>query len=81
MEQINTEIVCGSFDDHKNYFVSKNYEKKNIIKVKILKTSKDETSEVFEEKINNTLFDLNGKYEIIDIKYVETSCMIIYKKV
>lgn len=81
MEQINTEIVCGSFDDHKNYFVSKNYEKKNIIKVKILKTSKEETSEVFEEKINNTLFDLNGKYEIIDIKYVETSCMIIYKKV
>ena len=80
MEQINTEIVCGSFDDHKNYFVSKNYEKKNIIKVKILKTSKEETSEVFEEKINNTLFDLNGKYEIIDIKYVETSCMIIYKK-
>ena len=55
--------------------------KKNIIKVKILKTSKEETSEVFEEKINNTLFDLNGKYEIIDIKYVETSCMIIYKKV
>jgi len=81
MEQINTEIVCGSFDDHKNYFVSKNYEKKNIIKVKILKTSKEETSEVFEEKINNTLLDLNGKYEIIDIKYVETSCMIIYKKV
>ena len=81
MEQNNTEIICGSFDDHKNYFVSKNYEKKNIIKVKILKTSKEETSEVFEEKINNTLFDLNGKYEIIDIKYVETSCMIIYKKV
>ena len=81
MEQNSTEIVCGSFDDHKNYFVSKNYEKKNIIKVKILKTSKEETSEVFEEKINNTLFDLNGKYEIIDIKYVETSCMIIYKKV
>jgi hypothetical protein len=81
MEQNSTEIVCGSFDDHKNYFISKNYEKKNIIKVKILKTSKEETSEVFEEKINNTLFDLNGKYEIIDIKYVETSCMIIYKKV
>lgn len=80
MEQNNTEIVCGSFDDHKTYFVSKNYEKKNIIKVKILKISKEETSEVFEEKINNTLFDLNGKYEIIDIKYVETSCMIIYKK-
>jgi RNA-binding protein YhbY len=81
MEQNSIEIVCGSFDDHKNYFVSKNYEKKNIIKVKILKTSKEETSEVFEEKINNTLLDLNGKYEIIDIKYVETSCMIIYKKV
>ena len=80
MEQINTEIVCGSIDDHKTYFVSKNYEKKNIIKVKIIKISKEETSEIFEEKINNTLFELNGKYEIIDIKYVETSCMIIYKK-
>ena len=32
MEQINTEIVCGSFDDHKNYFVSKNYEKKKYNK-------------------------------------------------
>jgi hypothetical protein len=81
MEQNSTEIVCGSFDDHKNYFVSKGYEKKNNIKVKILKSGENESIESFEDKINNTLFDLNGKYEIIDIKYVETSCMIIYKKV
>lgn len=81
MEQINSEIICGSFDEHKNYFISKGYEKKNFIKVKILKSIENETIESFEDKINNTLYDLNGKYEILDIKYVETSCMIIYKKV
>ena len=46
-----------------------------------MKSGENESIESFEDKINNTLFDLNGKYEIIDIKYVETSCMIIYKKV
>jgi hypothetical protein len=39
-----------------------------------------ESIESIEEKINNVLLDFNGKYEIIDIKYTDSSCMIIYKK-
>ena len=72
--------MCGSFDDHKSYFISQSYEKKSLLKVKIIKTTNNETHEHFEEKINNVLLDFNGKYDIVDIKYADTSCMIIYKK-
>ena len=75
------EIICGSFEDHKNFFISHSYEKKNLLKVKIITRSEKETVENLEEKINMTLIEFNGKYEIVDIKYAESSCMIIYKKV
>jgi RNA-binding protein YhbY len=75
------EIICGSFEDHKNFFISHSYEKKNLLKVKIITRSEKETIENLEEKINMTLIDFNGKFEIVDIKYAESSCMIIYKKV
>lgn len=74
------EIICGSFEDHKIYFHSNTYEKKNQLKVKIIKNTESESSEIFEEKINNVLAEFNGKYEIVDIKYADISCMIIYKK-
>jgi len=77
---MSSEIVCGSFDDHKNYFISNNYEKKSLLRVKIIKMSECNNDESFEDKINNVLLEFNGKNEIIDIKYNETSCMIIYKK-
>jgi hypothetical protein len=73
---MSNEIVCGSFDDHKSYFMSSQYDKKSLLRVKIIK---NDTVELFEEKINNVLFELMGKNEVIDIKYAETSCMIIYK--
>jgi hypothetical protein len=41
----------------------------------------NETTENLEQKINKILLDFNGIYEIVDIKYAETSCMIIYKKI
>ena len=75
------EIICGSFDDHKTYFISTEYNKKNVLKVKIIKNNENDTTEIVEEKINKILFEFNGKYEIVDIKYAETSCMIIYKKI
>ena len=78
---MSNEIICGSFDDHKSYFISSQYEKKALLRVKIIKTDKNDNIELFEEKINNTLLDIHGKYDIIDIKYAETSCMIIYKKI
>jgi len=75
------EIICGSFEEHKSYFISHAYEKKNLLKVKIIKNTENETTEMLEQKINKILLDFNGKYEIVDIKYAETSCMIIYKKI
>jgi len=77
---MSTEIICGSFDDHKSYFISQSYEKKSLLKVKIIKTNNNETHEHLEERINNVLLDFNGKFDIVDIKYADRSCMIIYKK-
>ena len=77
---MSSEIICGSFEDHKNYFISNTYEKKNLLRVKIIKNTEQNNNELFEEKINQVLLEFNGKYEIIDIKYADTSCMIIYKK-
>jgi hypothetical protein len=86
--KMSSEIICGSFEEHKGYFISHAYEKKNILRVKIIKyDTKNKNSqesiesiESIEEKINNVLLDFNGKYEIIDIKYTDSSCMIIYKR-
>jgi hypothetical protein len=76
-----SEIICGSFEDHKSYFISHSSEKKNLLKVKIIKFDINNNIENIEERINNILSDFNGKNEIIDIKYTDTSCMIIYKKI
>jgi len=83
--KMSSEIICGSFEEHKGYFISHAYEKKNILRVKIIKydtknENTQESIENIEEKINNVLLDFNGKYDIVDIKYTDTSCMIIYKK-
>jgi hypothetical protein len=78
---MSSEIICGSFDDHKNYFISNTYEKKNLLRVKIIKNPENNNNnDTFEDKINQVLLEFNGKYEIIDIKYADTSCMLIYKK-
>ena len=77
---MSSEILCGSFDDHKTYFISNTYEKKNLLRVKIIKNTEVNQNELFEEKINQVLLEFNGKYEIVDIKYADISCMIIYKK-
>jgi hypothetical protein len=76
---MSNKITCGSFDEHKGYYISQNYDKKNYIQVKIIKNGINETSDQLEEKINSILLDFSNKYDIIDIKYVESSCMIIYK--
>jgi hypothetical protein len=79
---MSSEIICGSFDDHKHYFISNTYEKKSLLRVKIIKNPETNNSnDTFEEKINQVLLEFNGKYEIVDIKYADLSCMIIYKKI
>jgi hypothetical protein len=78
---MSSEIICGSFEDHKSYFISNAYEKKNLLRVKIIKLNEHENVENLEEKINIVLVEFSGKYDIVDIKYAESSCMIIYKKI
>jgi hypothetical protein len=77
---MSSEIICGSFDDHKKYFISQSYEKKSLLRVKIVKILENETHEHLEEKINNVLLEFNGKYDVVDIKFADTSCMVIYKR-
>jgi hypothetical protein len=77
---MSNKITCGSFDEHKSYFMSQHFEKKQVLQIKIIKLNENEGSEQLEEKINLFLLEFNNKYEIIDIKYSEKSCMIIYKK-
>ena len=77
---MSNKIICGSFDEHKNYFSSIIYEKKTCLQVKIIKCDENETSQQLEEKLNILLLEFSGKYEIVDIKYAEKSCMIIYKR-
>jgi hypothetical protein len=78
---MSNKIICGSFDEHKSYYINQHYDKKHILQVKIIKVDENDESEKLEEKINLFLIEYYSKYDIIDIKYSEKSCMIIYKKV
>lgn len=77
---MSNKIICGSFDEHKSYYINQHYDKKLILQVKIIKIDHNDESEKLEEKINFFLIENYTKYEIIDIKYSERSCMIIYRK-
>jgi hypothetical protein len=77
---MSNKIICGSFDEHKSYFNTNMYDKKTCLQVKIVKCDENETSQQLEERLNNLLIDFNGRYEIVDIKYAERSCMIIYRR-
>jgi hypothetical protein len=80
-KKMSNKITCGSFDEHKGYYMSQVYDKKTYLQVKIIKNANNESSDELEDKINALLLEFNGKFDIVDIKYAETSCMIIYKKI
>jgi hypothetical protein len=48
-------------------------------KVKIIKCPDEKSGVSFEDAINQYLFDNLNKIDIIDIKYSDKSCLIIYK--
>jgi hypothetical protein len=77
---MSNKITCGSFDEHKSYYINQHCDKKLVLQVKIIKIDDNDESEKLEEKINLFLIEYYAKYEIIDIKYSEKSCMIIYRK-
>jgi hypothetical protein len=79
-KKMSNKIMCGSFDEHKGYYISQVCDKKNYLQVKIITNATNESSDQLEDKINAILLEFNGKFDIVDIKYAETSCMIIYKK-
>ena len=78
---MSNKITCGSFEEHKSYYINEHYDKKRVLQVKIIKLDQNDESEKLEEKINLFLIEYYVKYDIIDIKYSERSCMIIYRKV
>jgi hypothetical protein len=77
---MSNKITCGSFEEHKSYYINQHYEKKQVLQIKILKIDDNDESEKLEKKINLFLIEYQIKYDIIDIKYSEKSCMIIYRK-
>jgi hypothetical protein len=53
--------------------------KKEGKRVKILKCPEERSGIKFEDIINEFIIENANKYELIDIKYTDTSCLIIYK--
>jgi hypothetical protein len=73
------EFISSSFDEP-SYLVTKiSTQKKDGKKVKILKCPDERSGRTFEEIINEFISENINKFDIIDIKYAETSCLIIYK--
>jgi hypothetical protein len=55
------------------------YQINKMKKVKIIKCPDEKSGVSFEDAINQYLFDNLNKIDIIDIKYSDKSCLIIYK--
>jgi hypothetical protein len=53
--------------------------KKEGKRVKILKCPDEKSGIKFEDIINEFIIENANKYDLIDIKYTDTSCLIIYK--
>lgn len=53
--------------------------KKEGKRVKILKCPEESSGIKFEDIINEFIIENANKYELIDIKYTDASCLIIYK--
>jgi hypothetical protein len=73
-----SEILSSSYEE--SYLLTKMpIHKKEGKRVKILNCPSTNTNISFEEIINNFIIENSNKIEIIDIKYTDISCLIIYK--
>ena len=54
---MSNKIICGSFDEHKGYYINQHYDKKLVLQVKIIKIDDNDESEKLEEKINLFLIE------------------------
>ena len=72
------DVISSSYENE-SFLTKMSIHKKEGKRVKILKCP-DETSNIsFEDIINEFINENSNKYDIIDIKYTDKSCMIIYK--
>jgi hypothetical protein len=72
------ELLSSSYEE--SYMLTKiPVHKKEGKRVKILKCPDINSGISFEDIINDFIIENTNKYELIDIKYTDTSCLIIYK--
>jgi hypothetical protein len=72
------ELLSSSYEE--SYMLTKiPVHKKEGKRVKILKCPDLNSGISFEDIINDFIIENTNKYELIDIKYTDTSCLIIYK--
>ena len=72
------EILSSSYEE--SYMLTKiQIHKKEGKRLKILKCPDEKSGMTFEDVINEFILENVNKYELIDIKYTDKSCLIIYK--
>ncbi len=72
------DVLSSSYEE--SYMLTKiPVHKKEGKRVKILKCPDEKSGISFEEIINQFIVENANKYELIDIKYTDNSCLIIYK--
>ena len=72
------ETLSSSYED--SYMLTKiPVHRKEGKMVKILKCPDEKSGISFEDIINEFITENSNKFELIDIKYTDKSCLIIYK--
>jgi len=72
------DVISSSYENE-SFLTKISVHKKEGKRVKILKCPIEDSNTSFEDVINEFIIENSNKFEIIDIKYTEKSCMIIYK--
>jgi hypothetical protein len=72
------DVISSSYENE-SFLTKISVHKKEGKRVKILRCPVESSNISFEDIINEFIIENSNKYEIIDIKYTEKSCMIIYK--
>ena len=75
---IGTGMLSSSYEE--SYMLTKiPMHRKECKRVKILQCPEEKSNQSFEDIINEFILENANKYELIDIKYTDKSCLIIYK--
>jgi len=78
-KKINEGILSSSYDESFDVITKFRMHKRESKRVKILKCPEEKSGQTFEDIINEFILENVHRYELIDIKYTDKSCLIIYK--